>query len=242
MQKLSSAGVPESVFFSLSHQSGENSRLEIALIAASLAHLHKQNYQFVPIALGWGLGPEKAVSHSLTFHPHYSTQMPPGPRSQHLLTQLQPALDSTQVSVLQPTSAALGTEQLRRVFRHRFEPDSKAGEIHLRQARIGLGIAHAADVADKFMINPTYEAQCTTPLYGPQSVGRSLFILLDYLVFKNFQDLVGEQVFGWLELRIISPEGGANQPRLLTTVHTDLRAIIPVGSLIAIANLPWFKE
>lgn len=242
MQKLTNAGVPENIFRSLSHDFDGSEKLQIGLTVASLARMSKNNFQFTPIALGWKLGSTQAISHSLTFHPHHSTKLPPGPQSQHALNQMQPELDSARISVVQPKYAEIGTNQVRNVFEHRLDPNAHNGEAQLRERKVGLGIAHALEVADKFMFNPDDEVQFLVPLRGSQSIGRCLFILLDYLVFKDFNDLVGKRAFSWLELRIITSEITSSRPSFLTTVHTDLRAVIPAGSLMAVANLSWFKD
>ncbi len=239
-QSFLKAGADQHAFFNLFEwgSTPRRNRLELALLIGAFCRLgssqRQKDFRFTPIALGWELDSAEPISHDLTFHP-YPNQNNSGFCSQHRLTQLQPKLDPTTVSILEAKYTEMGLDQLKPIHGYNTRP-----EEYLQKNQVGLGIAHAEWVLKEIAFGTTVDINYFIPLYGPSSVGRSVFILLDYTSFLDLGDKTGKRTFGWLELRVMS-EDTSDLKRFLTTTH-KLNTVIPAGSFVVVANTTWFKK
>ncbi len=221
---------------------------ELALALASLcriaeSELDHSSSHFRPIALDWYLGKEEPKNHLLDFDRKQLIEMKQDCVATYT-NQLQPKLDPTKVFVINSTFQEEGMKRLQDLCHYGFKDNyfpSFEGNEYLRKNRIGLGLSHALEVAKEFSLCPLTKVNEITPICGPRSFGRSLFILIDYLAYTDKHDTEGTPTFGWLELRVISKENCGDN-RLAINLHNNLNRIIPKDSLIAVANIQWFKN
>ena len=238
------AGVPIGLLSNIIYEA-LTARLKFALLLASISRLHKENmgppyYYFTPVAVRWCLEAEKTGYHSLFIQGQHN-------ESRKILgdaiytDQFQPALNSTAVTVVRVDKADRGLKLLLEMFQFKFKEGD--AEKYLLENLNGLGIAHARVVADTFFINPLTFVNDFTPVYGPGSAGRSLFILLGYQAFADKNDKTGTPALGWFEFRVISTQASERKNNgVFVGFHPDLNYPIPENSLMVVANVPWFKE
>ncbi len=244
VRKLIGAGVPRGFFSDYTHETPIN-ELQFALALATLSRLNVDSsvppvYIFTPIALGWHLEGEKAGHYSLCAQNQFSgVRNIPGDAI--FTNQLQPELAPTAATVVEIKCAGCGVKLLQEICQFSFE-DGNAVK-YLLESRTGLGIAHAEKVADMFFIQPLNFVHAITPVVGPGSSGRSLFILLEYRAFAGRDDMTGVPTLGWLEIRVISAKAERRKNHgVLVSLHSDLSYPVPENSLMALANIKWFKE
>lgn len=245
-RRLIDAGVPKGFFSSFTYESSiPNLKFALALATLSRVNMDTRGgtppyYIFTPIALGWCLEEEKAMYHSLFIQgQHNESREIPGDAI--YTNQFQPALDSTNVTVVRIDRADCGLKLLLEICRFRFEEQNAVK--YLLENRIGLGVAHAKTVASMLFFQPLKFVDEITPVVGPGSAGRSLFILLGYQAFKDRDDITGTPTLGWFEFRVVSTKAeDRKNGAVLVSLHHNLEHPIPDGSLMALANIQWFKE
>lgn len=241
MHKLLESGVSLNLLNRLMPFDDEMSeKIEFALILGLFERIEREIYDYTSIAIGWKLAAQKSASFDLKLQQHHNSPNKEVYSCQHALNQMQPQLESTRVSVLKANQTKTGIKHLTELFNYKINGISDKTTNFLREHRIGLGIGHANEVVEEFSLLSRKIINSVTPLGGPEALGTSIFILLDYKVFSDFRDTVGIQTMGWWEIRVVDFERA--DYRLLSTVHTRLDPVIPRGSLIALGNLPWHKK
>ena len=241
VRRLLTAGVKIQDYSYFVDRESEGTLMEFALLMGFMGRMIDNHsfYQFLPIALEWELRATKESSCDLVRIPKQGGISAASPSIQHNTTQLQPALASAIAAVFEAKETENGFKQLNYLTKFKMQGGYKQWPAFLRENRIALGIAHAMKIADVFSFNPRICINQITPIYGKKALGRSLFILIDCLVFSDFWDKVGTPTVGWWELRVVSKE---HHKRLLVTFHPMLDILIPIGSLVAVGNIPFFKK
>lgn len=239
---LIDAGVYPGFFESLTYDV-PSADFKFALAVAALSRINEdhrmRSFQFKPIALGWKLKAKEQQCISLRTENQFNAdKIIPGDRI--MLDQFQPAIEPAVVSVFETKSTEQGIRLLETIDEYGFNETDKKFPEYLREKRLGLGLAHAATVINEFSLRPLKTLDDITPVGGPRSLNRSVFILVDYIAFDGMNDKVGAPTMGWYELRVVNDSTNQDN-RLLVKLHTNLDVVIPKGSLVALGNIKWIK-
>jgi hypothetical protein len=239
-RNLLDAGVPKSLLcnfgwdFEMPNAGG---KVEHGLLIAMLYRIgyHSKSYAFNPVCINWILGRKDAKGLDVRINGAIKR----GPGICRKLDQLQPELKGTNAAVFETQHLKSGLEILRSASGYLL-PDCNP-ERFIMDKKMGFGIAHAHEIADSFSINPRTVINNITPITGPRSLCRSLFILLHFTHYTETDPSIpGIEKIAWWELRFMSSDMQSGK-RVSSDLHIDLDILIPEGSLVAVANMDWFS-
>jgi hypothetical protein len=220
-----------------------------SLLVGTVARLNPSSggtlfpHEFTPLALDFRLGQAEPIN-TLKFENrvHEEYQDICG----GWLPNKQPGLESARIAVIQFKKVNRAKKILLELYRYKYkEYDSENG---LRGLKAGLGIAHALEVANHFMVQPYQETSELLELRGTGSLGKCLFILLDYIKYQRViprnheEKQEGVPTLGWMEIRVVNEYTEYDPIRCSVQIHDTLDIILPQKAMIACANVEWFRE
>jgi hypothetical protein len=241
-RKFITAGVPPQFFMSFDR--GNYSELNFALSLAFMSRFTRgmvgpPSYIFTPVAIGWRLEAEDPAHHYLASGSQYDGYKAVVAGTGVKLDQLQPKLPPTIANVVEVKQSESGLKLLQELTQFRCSDSDGGAQEYILSNLLGIGLAHAKIVANTFVLRPV-RMDDSTEVFGMGRSGWSLFVLVQYQAFADMQDKVGVTKLGWQEYRVLAV--APSEGRALVSFHGGLDVRIPEGSLLAVANIPWFKE
>jgi hypothetical protein len=246
---LIASGLPTGTFSNLTYDASDY-QLKFALVLGAMARVNAlevglKGHRFTPIALGWKMKPAQAKYYDLSFTEQFGVEIGNFPGRADYITQVQPALEATTVSILEVNRADSANKIVRELYDYK-PSESRDGVLEYSMSnRIGLGLAHAYDVVEKLALIPRASVQAMTPICGPKAVGRSMFTLVHYRAFakeRDKKDMIGTDAIGLLESRVIDSGKNGMRETVSLDFHSNLEHPLGEGSLLVSANTPWFEK